>query len=52
MVLFYKSDLPREEYVFFYIDVFGRSLGSRPAKPWANGGTDDPIAKAAFQVRG
>ncbi|XP_048881491.1 atrial natriuretic peptide receptor 1-like [Brienomyrus brachyistius] len=49
MVLFYKSGLPREEYVFFYIDVFGRSLGSRPAKPWANGGADDSIAKTAFQ---
>ncbi|XP_018620329.2 atrial natriuretic peptide receptor 1 isoform X1 [Scleropages formosus] len=49
LVQFYKSGMPREEYVFFYIDVFGRSLDTIPAKPWARGDTDDMIAKAAFQ---
>ncbi|KAJ8386485.1 hypothetical protein AAFF_G00169550 [Aldrovandia affinis] len=49
MVNFRKAGLPQEEYVFFYIDVFGRSLDSRPARPWAKGDADDPIAKEAFR---
>ncbi|KAG7469514.1 hypothetical protein MATL_G00129560 [Megalops atlanticus] len=49
MVRFRKAGLPQEEYVFFYIDVFGGSLDTQPAYPWAGGDADDPIAKAAFQ---
>ncbi|KAI1901470.1 hypothetical protein AGOR_G00034770 [Albula goreensis] len=49
MVNFRKLGLPQEEYVFFYIDVFGSSLVSQPARPWAKGDTDDPIAKEAFR---
>uniref|UniRef100_A0A8C2A344 Atrial natriuretic peptide receptor 1 n=1 Tax=Cyprinus carpio TaxID=7962 RepID=A0A8C2A344_CYPCA len=49
MVHFYRAGLPKEEYVFFYIDIFGRSLESRPSQPWARGDTDDVFAKEAFQ---
>uniref|UniRef100_A0A673N4E1 Guanylate cyclase n=1 Tax=Sinocyclocheilus rhinocerous TaxID=307959 RepID=A0A673N4E1_9TELE len=50
MVHFHRAGLPKEEYVFFYIDIFGRSLESRPSQPWARGDTDDVFAKEAFQV--
>uniref|UniRef100_A0A8B9JFH9 Guanylate cyclase n=1 Tax=Astyanax mexicanus TaxID=7994 RepID=A0A8B9JFH9_ASTMX len=50
MVQFYKQRLPQEEYVFFFIDLFGESLRSRPAKPWARGDADDEAAKQAFKV--
>lgn len=50
MVQFRKTGLPQEEYVFFYIDVFGHSLNSPNARPWARDDPDDPIAKDAFQV--
>lgn len=49
MVAFRSADLPHEQYVFFYIDVFGDSLKSDPAQPWARGDADDAIAKKAFQ---
>ncbi|KAJ8398494.1 hypothetical protein AAFF_G00427490 [Aldrovandia affinis] len=49
MLHFYKSSLPREEFVFFYIDVYGGSLDTQPAYPWAKQDADDPIAKKAFQ---
>ncbi|KAI1885977.1 hypothetical protein AGOR_G00209300 [Albula goreensis] len=49
MLVFHKSGLSREEYVFFYIDVYGQSLDTQPAYPWAGQDADDPIAKAAFQ---
>ncbi|KAG9279608.1 atrial natriuretic peptide receptor 1-like [Astyanax mexicanus] len=49
MVQFYKQRLPQEEYVFFFIDLFGESLRSRPAKPWARGDADDEAAKQAFK---
>lgn len=49
MVHFHRAGLPKEEYVFFYIDIFGRSLESRPSQPWARGDTDDVFAKEAFQ---
>lgn len=51
MVQFRQEDLPHEQYVFFYIDVFGHSLGSKQRQPWARGDEDDAIAKEAFQVR-
>lgn len=50
MVQFRKQRLPQEEYVFFFIDLFGESVQRRPAKPWAQGDADDPTAKEAFKV--
>ncbi|KAL2084551.1 hypothetical protein ACEWY4_020069 [Coilia grayii] len=49
MVHFKKAGLPPEEYVFFYIDVFGHSIDSAYARPWARGDQDDEIAREAFQ---
>ncbi|XP_041649499.1 atrial natriuretic peptide receptor 1-like [Cheilinus undulatus] len=49
MVEFRRADLPHEQYVFFYIDVFGDSLNSEHRQPWARGDEDDAIAKEAFQ---
>ncbi|KAK2845142.1 hypothetical protein Q5P01_011801 [Channa striata] len=49
MVQFRRADLPHEQYVFFYIDVFGDSLNSRHRQPWVRGDEDDAIAKEAFQ---
>lgn len=50
MVNFRKANLPQEEFVFIYIDVFGRTVSSQPARPWARGDADDDIAKEAYQV--
>uniref|UniRef100_A0A8C8G4D3 Guanylate cyclase n=1 Tax=Oncorhynchus tshawytscha TaxID=74940 RepID=A0A8C8G4D3_ONCTS len=50
MVHFRRAGLPQEEYVFFYIDMFGLSLDSQNAQPWARGDQDDLVAKEAFQV--
>lgn len=50
MVNFRKANLPHEEFVFIYIDVFGRTVASRPARPWARGDADDDLAKEAYQV--
>uniref|UniRef100_A0A8C4DR84 Guanylate cyclase n=1 Tax=Dicentrarchus labrax TaxID=13489 RepID=A0A8C4DR84_DICLA len=52
MIQFQLADLPHEQYVFFYIDVFGDSLNSKHGQPWARGDEDDAIAKEAFQVPG
>lgn len=52
MVQFRRADLAHEEYVFFYIDVFGDSLNSPNRQPWERGDEDDADAKEAFQVRG
>ncbi|KAK3550522.1 hypothetical protein QTP70_000035 [Hemibagrus guttatus] len=49
MVNFRKANLPQEEFVFIYIDVFGRTVSSQPARPWARGDADDDIAKEAYQ---
>uniref|UniRef100_A0A8C2X366 Guanylate cyclase n=1 Tax=Cyclopterus lumpus TaxID=8103 RepID=A0A8C2X366_CYCLU len=49
MVEFRQADLPHEQYVFFYIDVFGDSLNSRRGQPWARGDEDDAVAREAFQ---
>ncbi|KAI4892410.1 hypothetical protein NFI96_003308, partial [Prochilodus magdalenae] len=49
MVQFRKAHLPQEEFVFIYIDVFGRTLESHPARPWARGDSDDALAKEAYQ---
>uniref|UniRef100_A0A4W5MG25 Receptor ligand binding region domain-containing protein n=1 Tax=Hucho hucho TaxID=62062 RepID=A0A4W5MG25_9TELE len=50
MVHFRRAGLPQEDFVFFYIDMFGRSLDSQNAQPWARGDQDDLVAKEAFQV--
>ncbi|KAF7686363.1 hypothetical protein HF521_015725 [Silurus meridionalis] len=49
MVQFRKQRLPQEEYVFFFIDLFGESVRRSPAKPWAQGDADDRIVKEAFK---
>ncbi|XP_061552061.1 LOW QUALITY PROTEIN: atrial natriuretic peptide receptor 1 [Phycodurus eques] len=49
MVHFRRADLPHEQYVFFFIDVFGESLKSERRQPWARGDADDAVAKEAFQ---
>lgn len=49
MIQFRRQDLPHEQYVFFYVDVFGHSLSS--GQPWARGDQDDAVAREAFQVR-
>uniref|UniRef100_A0A8C1E452 Guanylate cyclase n=1 Tax=Cyprinus carpio carpio TaxID=630221 RepID=A0A8C1E452_CYPCA len=49
MVEFLRLGFPQEEYAFFFIDLFGYSLQSHPAKPWARGDADDNAAKEAFK---
>ncbi|TSK28280.1 Atrial natriuretic peptide receptor 1 [Bagarius yarrelli] len=49
MVQFRKQRLPQEEYVFFFIDLFGESVQRSPAKPWVQGDADDQTAKEAFK---
>ncbi|XP_042166817.1 atrial natriuretic peptide receptor 1-like [Oncorhynchus tshawytscha] len=49
MVHFRRAGFPQEEFVFFYIDMFGHSLDSQNAQPWARGDQDDLVAKEAFQ---
>ncbi|XP_060726359.1 atrial natriuretic peptide receptor 1 [Tachysurus vachellii] len=49
MVNFRKANLPQEEFAFIYIDVFGRTVASQPARPWARGDADDDIAREAYQ---
>lgn len=51
MIQFRRQDLPHEQYVFFYVDVFGHSLNSGQGQPWARGDEDDAVAREAFQVR-
>lgn len=48
MVQFWREDLAHEQFVFFYIDVFGFSLQAR--RPWYRGDQDDQTAREAFQV--
>ncbi|CAL1612253.1 unnamed protein product [Knipowitschia caucasica] len=49
MVEFRAADLPHEEFIFFYIDVFGDSLNSDLKRPWYRGDQEDAAAKLAFQ---
>ncbi|XP_047455316.1 atrial natriuretic peptide receptor 1-like isoform X2 [Mugil cephalus] len=49
MVHFRRADLPHEQFVFFYIDIFAESLNSTNRQPWARGDKDDAVAKDAFQ---
>uniref|UniRef100_A0A8B9RII0 Guanylate cyclase n=1 Tax=Astyanax mexicanus TaxID=7994 RepID=A0A8B9RII0_ASTMX len=50
MVHFRKANLPQEEFVFIYIDVFGRTLTSQPVQPWARGDADDELAKKSVKI--
>ncbi|XP_057689271.1 atrial natriuretic peptide receptor 1 [Corythoichthys intestinalis] len=47
MIHFRRADLPHEQFVFFFIDLFGESLKSR--RPWQRGDADDAVAKEAFR---
>ncbi|KAI4791093.1 hypothetical protein KUCAC02_034213, partial [Chaenocephalus aceratus] len=47
MVEFRRADLPHDQYVFFFIDVFAGSL--KHGEPWARGDKDDADARDAFQ---
>nr|XP_040021139.1 atrial natriuretic peptide receptor 1-like [Gasterosteus aculeatus aculeatus] len=49
MVEFRRADLPHEQYVFFYIDVFGGSLDAGHKRPWDRGDQDDAVAREAFK---
>ncbi|KAM6910548.1 atrial natriuretic peptide receptor 1-like [Xenentodon cancila] len=49
MIQFWRADLPHEDYVFLYIDLFADSLKSERRTPWARGDEDDAVAKDAFQ---
>uniref|UniRef100_A0A8C4DY16 Guanylate cyclase n=1 Tax=Dicentrarchus labrax TaxID=13489 RepID=A0A8C4DY16_DICLA len=46
MIQFQLADLPHEQYVFFYIDVFGDSLNSKHGQPWAQQHLLDVILKS------
>lgn len=54
MLLALDAGLTGEDYVFFHLDVFGRSLqdtqGSIPQKPWERGDMQDSKAQQAFRV--
>uniref|UniRef100_A0AAY4EF67 Guanylate cyclase n=1 Tax=Denticeps clupeoides TaxID=299321 RepID=A0AAY4EF67_9TELE len=49
MLHFRRRGFPQEEYVFFFIDLFGRSLESQNHRPWSRGDADDPEAREAFR---
>ncbi|KAM6899683.1 atrial natriuretic peptide receptor 1 [Xenentodon cancila] len=50
MVQLWKEGVDLENYVFFFIDLFGESLrGGRPIRPWFRGDQDDCIARLAFR---
>uniref|UniRef100_A0A8B9L454 Guanylate cyclase n=1 Tax=Astyanax mexicanus TaxID=7994 RepID=A0A8B9L454_ASTMX len=51
MVHFRKANLPQEEFVFIYIDVFGRTLTSQPVQPWARGDADDELSVKILTYR-
>ncbi|XP_062302021.1 atrial natriuretic peptide receptor 1 [Osmerus eperlanus] len=50
MVQFWREGLPAEDYVFFFMDLFGRSLDEQPARPWYRGDDDDQAAREAFRI--
>ncbi|PWA28659.1 hypothetical protein CCH79_00019832, partial [Gambusia affinis] len=50
LVHFWRADLPHQEYVFLFIDLFADSLRSGSRSPWQRGDEDDAAAKEAFQV--
>uniref|UniRef100_A0A6Q2ZFK7 Guanylate cyclase n=1 Tax=Esox lucius TaxID=8010 RepID=A0A6Q2ZFK7_ESOLU len=50
VVQFRVRGLPSEDYVFFFIDLFGHSLREEPARPWHRGDAHDRQAKEAFRV--
>ena len=51
MVQFWTDDVPLEDYVFFFIDLFAEGLGgSGPVRPWFRGDGHDRAARQAFRV--
>ncbi|XP_043972561.1 atrial natriuretic peptide receptor 1-like isoform X4 [Gambusia affinis] len=50
LVHFWRADLPHQEYVFLFIDLFADSLRSGSRSPWQRGDEDDAAAKEAFQM--
>lgn len=51
MVQFWVEDVPLEDYVFFFIDLFAEGLGDRgPVRPWFRGDHNDHAARHAFRV--
>ncbi|XP_071370099.1 atrial natriuretic peptide receptor 1-like, partial [Centroberyx affinis] len=50
MIQFWKEGLAVEDYVFFFIDLFGDGVGGRsPVRPWHRGDQDDYAARDAFR---
>ncbi|KAM3858519.1 atrial natriuretic peptide receptor 1-like [Diretmus argenteus] len=50
MIHFWKEGLREEDYVFFFIDLFGEGLGARrPIRPWYRSDQDDYAARDAFR---
>ncbi|KAL0962281.1 hypothetical protein UPYG_G00338050 [Umbra pygmaea] len=49
MVHFWLRGLPPEDYVFFFIDLFGNSVRRQPARPWYRGDAHDRAAREAFR---
>ncbi|KAM4630369.1 atrial natriuretic peptide receptor 1 isoform 1-T2 [Polymixia lowei] len=50
MVQFQREGLALEDYVFFFIDLFGEGLeGGHPIRPWYRGDHDDHTARDAFR---
>ncbi|XP_043820485.1 atrial natriuretic peptide receptor 1 isoform X1 [Dromiciops gliroides] len=54
MLLAYEAGMTGGDYIFFYLDVFGKSLqdGHSPVsgRPWQQGDRDDATAQKAFQA--
>uniref|UniRef100_A0A667XYC3 Guanylate cyclase n=1 Tax=Myripristis murdjan TaxID=586833 RepID=A0A667XYC3_9TELE len=50
MIQFWKEGLAVEDYVFFFIDLFGEGIGGQsPVRPWYRGDQDDHAARDAFR---
>ncbi|XP_030606341.1 atrial natriuretic peptide receptor 1-like isoform X2 [Archocentrus centrarchus] len=49
MVEFKRTDLPHEQYVFFYLDMYAETLKSKRRQPWHRGDPEDVFAKEAFK---
>ncbi|KAF7645352.1 hypothetical protein LDENG_00206180 [Lucifuga dentata] len=51
MVHFWKEGVSLEDFVFFFIDLFGEGIRGRgPVRPWYRGDHDDFAAQDAFKV--
>ncbi|XP_056154020.1 atrial natriuretic peptide receptor 1 [Lampris incognitus] len=50
MVQFRREGLVQQDYVFFFIDLFGEGMGGpKPIRPWYRGDQDDYMAREAFR---